>query len=262
MAQLEAAPLLRRLDLASDRLLRARGTLTPRADAASAAGSTRCTCVHLPDAVVRRVLTFVPADARARAALVCRAWRDTVADARLWTVLDLSPASGVAQPVSDATLRGAAALARGQLTVLCLDDCEQVTRAARLEVVTANGGSLRELSCCFSHDPSEYGSDAGFRSLHVEALAAAAPQLAAFTVDVAEETDEYHDYDVYVAPMARVMPLLWNYEPFGALQLRRLSVRVDNERRPADVLNDDELHEFCEAVSAHVSLNQLVLSQT
>ena len=44
--------------------------------------------------------------------------RDFDRDPQLWTVLDMSRASGVAHPVSDATLRGAAARARGQLTML------------------------------------------------------------------------------------------------------------------------------------------------
>ena len=124
LAQLTPPPLLRRLDLASGKVLRARGTLSPRTGAASGDGGMEPSALgfmDLPQAVALHILSYVPADVRARAALVCRAWRVTVADPRLWTVLDLSPASGVAQPVSDATLRGAAALARGGLTSLCLD---------------------------------------------------------------------------------------------------------------------------------------------
>ena len=105
---LESTPLLRRLELASDTVLSARstlasarGALAPRAGAASEAGSGHDGILgfaHLPHAVVRHILSYVPADARARAAIVCRAWRDTVADTSLWTVLDLSPASGVCHP--------------------------------------------------------------------------------------------------------------------------------------------------------------------
>ena len=241
LAQLEAAPLLRRLDLASDKQLRVRGAQAPRADAASAAGSTRrgdLGFAHLPLAVALHIFSYVPLFARARAALVCRAWRDTVADARLWTVLDLSPASGVAQPVSDATLSGAAALARGQLTVLRLDDCRGLTDEARLEVVQANAECLRELSCQFEYDHED------LTSVHVEHLVAVAPQLVTFKVDVSTES------------MVAVFPMLKNEAPFGALQLRRLFLAEDRTTPPP---GDVEVLEFCSAVSTHVSLNQLVL---
>ena len=217
-----------------------RGALAPRADAASAAGSTRRGALgfaDLPLAVALHIFSYVPLFARARAALVCRAWRDIVSDASLWTVLDLSPASGVAQPVSDATLRGAAALARGQLTVLRLDDCRHLTDEARLEVVQANAGSLCELSCQFEYD------HAYLKSVHVGHLAAAASMLVSFKVDVSTRS------------MAAVIPKLKNEAPFNALQLRRLFLAEDRATPPGD----GELLEFCAALSTHVSLNQLVL---
>ena len=235
LAQLDAAPLLRRLDLASGKLLSVRGTL--RADTAVGGGGARHGLLgfqHLPDAVVRHILSYVPADARARASLVCRAWRDTVADARLWTVLDLSHASGVVQPVSNATPRGAAALARGRLTVLCLDDCYAVTDEARLEVVTANAGSLRELSC-FSGI---------LTCAHVRQLAHAAPQLVSLTVDV----------EAGVAEGTRML----RYDaPFGALQLRKLLIQ--GNRRLAD---EADLLAFCAAMSVHATLRWLEINDT
>ena len=188
--------------------------------------------------MVRHILSYVPADARARAALVCRAWRGTVADPLPWTVLDLSPASGVAQPVSDATLRGAAALARGGLTVLCLDDCGALTQEARLEVVTENAGSLRELSCVSVVDIS---------GANVLELAGAVPQLAAFKVDMD---------DVSVADATR---MLRNEAPFGALQLRRLCAQgPDNDDGDAP-LDEADVLAFCSALSAHTSLMELVV---
>ena len=245
MAQLEAAPLLRRLDLAAEQLLSVRGTLSPRrAGAASGGGSARHRGVlgfqHLPDTVVHHVLSYVPADARARAALVCRAWRDTLADARLWTVLDLSPAGGVAQPVSDATLRGAAALARGGLTVLCFDACGELTQEARLEVVTANAGSLRELSCA-SMDSSE----AKYLNFsQVQELAGAAPQLVSFKVDT-------------FASVSRGTRMLRNDAPFGALQLQCLWVEHHGE--DAD---EESLLAFCAAMSAHTTLKMMQVNDT
>ena len=187
LAKLEAAPLLRRLNLVSDQVLSVRSALAPRADTASGAGGTRHGALgfaHLPHAMALHIFSFVPADERARAALVCRAWRVTVADPRLWTVLDLNDvmySSGQWQPASDAKLRGAAALARGGLTVLRLDECNDLTDEARLEVVTANASSLRELSC----DCVETISSA-----HVLELARAAPRLVSFNTDVSQASVE------------------------------------------------------------------------
>ena len=240
MAQLEAAPLLRRLDLASDKLLRARRTLAPRAHAASADDSILphpLGFADLPLAVALHIFSYVPLFARARAALVCRAWRDIVADPELWTVLDLSPASGMAQPVWDATLLGAAALARGQLTVLRLDDCRVLTDEARLAVVTANAGSLRELSCQFEYD------HAYLSSVHVGHLAAAAPKLVALKVDV------------HATAVVLVISMLKSEAPFGAVKLRRLFITEDRAASPGDV----EVLEFCAALSTHASLNRLVI---
>ena len=238
LAQLAPPPLLRRLELASDKVLRARGTLAPRADVANGAGGSRHGVVGfscLPHAVALHILSFVPADARARAALVCRAWRVTAADARLWTVLDLSPASGVAQPVTDATLRGAAALARGGLTALCLDDCRGMSHEAQLEVVTANASSLRELSCMF----------APFITAHVEELSGAAPHLVAFKADVC------------YASVALSTRMLRNEVPFGALQLRRLRTIGPDTHEGEQALDEAEVLAFCAAVSAHASLSEL-----
>ena len=246
-AQLAAAPLMQRLELASVKVLRARGTLAPRIDVASGAGGT-CHGVlgfrDLPHAVALHILSFVPADARARAALVCRALRIIVADPRLWTVLDLSPDSGVVQPVTDATLRGAAALARGGLTALCLDDCYQLSHEARLEVVRANADSLRKLSCV-TVSVAAYGRS----SADVQELAGAAPQLVAFKVGVK-------------ASVAESTRVLRNEAPFGVLQLRELCIHGTNINQGQAPLDEAELLAFCSAVSAHESLEVLEVNFT
>ena len=72
----------------------------------------------LPPAVALRILASLPADARLLAAAVCRSWRAMLADPALWTRLDLSKASGVANPRSRALLRAAVARAGGQLEAL------------------------------------------------------------------------------------------------------------------------------------------------
>ena len=250
---LDAASLLQRLDVANDRLLSvrstltcARGTLAPRVDAASGAGSMQPSALgfqDLPRALALHVFSFVPADARARAALVCRAWRDTVSDASLWTVLDLSPASGVAQPVSDATLRGAAALARGGLTTLCLNNCDALTQEARLEVVTANAGSLRELSCAFA-------ARRCLTCMHVQDLVLAAPQLVLFNVDLC-------------APFSRATSMMRREPPFASciLQVRRLVTgRLLEEDE--EELDEDEAFALSAAMDAHASLRSLQVDET
>ena len=238
LAQLEAAPLLRRLDLATKQLLCVRGTLAPPVDSASGAGSTRPDTLgflDLPHAVALHILSFVPADACARAALVCRAWRDTIADTRLWTVLDLSPASGVAQPVSDATLRGAAALAAGRLTVLCLDDCNAWSVDALLEVVRLNATTLRELSRA---SVEWFGVDGAT----IQELVDTAPQLAALKIGV----------HTTVAEGTR---MLQNESPFGALQLCNLSVI-------GEPFVEAEFLALCASVSAHAPLRMLEVRAT
>ena len=181
------------------------------------------------------VFSFLPADARARAAVICRAWRAAVAEPSLWTRLDLSIASGVKHPVSDAVLRGAAALARGALEVLDLS-CRGPTRRARLKVVVANAGSLLELSCCFDD-----GAVLGFRA--EEQLARAAPQLRLFHAHT-------------TASVADAISMLRNDAPFGALRLRVLYVKAD---AVADEIDEATVLELAAAMPRHASLTKLIV---
>ena len=50
---------------------------------------------QLPVALLCAVLALLPADARARCAAVCRAWRTAVANPAVWTQLDLTRAGGL-----------------------------------------------------------------------------------------------------------------------------------------------------------------------
>ena len=108
----------------------------------------RDTLASLSAETLREVLVRLPVDARARAAAVCRAWRDLLADPSLWTRLDLSCTGGVPfTRIMDATLRGAATKARGGLSALYVDGSDTSMHDALLEVVTANSGALTDLSC-------------------------------------------------------------------------------------------------------------------
>ena len=214
LAQLEAARLLARVDGMADGVRGVRGALVGCVTAAAGSGAAcGTTFASLPHAVALTIFGRVPADQRARVALVCRAWRDALADPAAWAVLDLSLRSGITVAVTDATLRGAAARANGRLRELVLDGCDAVTPAARLQVVTANASTLCSLSCTYSK------IDQFMPFQHVDALARAAPQLEEFRVN-AEATYE------------QAMCMLRNDAPFGALKLRSLG--VDAAREAAD----------------------------
>ena len=106
-----------------------------------------CLFDALPVAVLRRILGALPVDSRGRACAVCRAWRDVLADAALWEVLDLTRAGGVPPRLVTANLaHGAAARAAGQLRFLNLGGINNLS-VLENHLVDANGASLRELHC-------------------------------------------------------------------------------------------------------------------
>ena len=53
-------------------------------------GAGYCFSASLPPFLLCRVLLFVPTESRLRCIEVCRAWRDALAPAVMWTRLDLS----------------------------------------------------------------------------------------------------------------------------------------------------------------------------
>ena len=168
----------------------------------------------------------LPADQRARAALVCRAWRDAVADPAAWTCLDLSAETGrLSVAVTDATLRAAAARAKGRLRQLYLENRNDLTTVARLGVVMANAGTLRDLSCLV---PTVFHN---IEYDEVNALARAAPQLMRFRVDA-------------VASLEQAICMLRNDSPFEALMLRSLKVDATVDAAGEAVYVDDEHVEF------------------
>ena len=234
----DAAALLRRTDLVTDRMRRVRASLAWRAPAVSRAGGSRHGALGfaaLPHAVALRIFALLPADARARATVVSRAWRAIVLEPSLWARLDLSHSSGVKRPVWDAVLRGAAALARGVLKVLVLDDCVEVSRGAQLDVLVANAGSLRELSCRFSSTVLVGGS--------TEELSLRVPQLQLFQADTQ-------------ASIADAIRMLRNEPPFGALRLCRLDMLP-----PAtNAIDEATTLQLAAAISGHASLRELYVS--
>ena len=220
-AQLEPSRLLARVGGVGDGVQRvcdallARRTSAAGVVAAGGSGAARAvaTFASLPRAVELLILFEIPADERARLALVCRAWRDMVADPEAWKCLDLSVrTSGITVAVTDATLRAAAARANGRLYALHLDDCTALTQAARLEVVTANADTLRVLSVWCS----EYSVDLPLALPELEALALAAPLLEEFHADAK-------------ASVEQVIRLPRNEAPVEALKLRSLLLDFPEE---------------------------------
>ena len=246
LQQLEVSALLGRVDALASSAGAVRSALAPRPRAASGVGSalarTTLGFASLPHAVALRVFACVPADARARAALVCRAWRDAIAEPSVWARLDLlSPTSGVTVELSDALLRGAATRAHGQLSALLLNWCYELSTAAVLEVVASNAGSLRELTCWSNIvELADYPILAVYE---VEELARAAPQLRVLNVDVK-------------ASGVAAVRLLRNDSPFEPLRLRDLEIDGADEDEPAV---DADVLAVAEAVPRHASLQRVYL---
>ena len=184
--------------------------------------SAPCGFAALPPPLVLIIFTLLPADARARVAAVCQAWRYilTVGPSswRLWTELDLSETSGVTCKRGDAALQGAAALARGRLRMLTLRAFGTLFQphtftVAVLHRVLAANVRLEELA--YVH--------VGFNFMTVEqvqALLAAAPALQQLTTLVKTA-------DVTVArAMLRRAP------PYAALRLDQLYIHDKSAASP------------------------------
>ena len=192
----------------------------------------------LPEAVLLQIWALLPADARGRAATVCRLWRDALASPAAWLSLDVSAASGVAVALrGEALLRGASALALCGLNTLDASGVHlafvvpgpQPAFTTLLELVTANA-SLRTL-----RNPS-------FPSLSVEELGAlltAAPALTALHAHVLDS-------------VAGLTPLLRRELPnSAALRLEGVGVRP--------VRDDAEVLALAAALAAHGGCRRLHL---
>lgn len=96
----------------------------------------------LPSSLSLAILSLLPADQRAVAACVSRAWLQLASDIQVWRRLSLT---GLRVRCTTVVLRAAAAKAHGTLTAL---DCAELTVGVHtlLEVATVNASTLRELS--------------------------------------------------------------------------------------------------------------------
>jgi hypothetical protein len=132
----------------------------------------------LPLALAQHIFLLLPVDSRARAACVARGWRDALADAALWTRLDLSSCdSGVARSLDAAlVLQGAARRAAGR-PICHLDVAglpHLIPQNVLLEMVAGNAATLRELRV--GALPAARGAFISSQNLLALARAAPAPQ--------------------------------------------------------------------------------------
>ena len=205
-----------------------------------------CDFASLPLPVALSIFALLPADARARAAAVCQAWRHALTAEpsawKLWTELDLSEKSGITCARGDAALEGAAALARGRLRTLKLHNFSgnnfhphTFTDAALLRVVTANAG-LEELvsapGTCMTVE-------------HVQALLAAAPALRRLVTCAWADT----------AATARA--LLRREPPYGALRL--LGVGIKDKSAASPLRDSNGVIALAADAAACESLRQLAV---
>ena len=204
-------------------------------------GAAACNPVFvLPAVLARAVFARLPADARARAACVCRGWHDAVAEPSLWTLLDLSHGSGVTCFVLDKHLRAAAKRARGGLQTLAVTGRYDLWDALRA-VVAENAATLRELSVlCTFHELGHrhtYRIDAWFIE-QLLALISLAPALQAVVADAK-------------TGFATARQMLRNEPPYELLRLRQLEIDCSHA--------DKDIAGLVADMVTHRSLRTLVL---
>jgi hypothetical protein len=122
--------------------LRARPALLRLLPLRHGGAMARSPWASLPAEVLLRIAASLPADSCLALAAMCSGWRDALRGARSWTRLDLSEASGVAVPVTEALLRCASRRARGTLVALDVSGRGALTALALDAVLWANAGAL------------------------------------------------------------------------------------------------------------------------
>lgn len=212
----------------------------------------------LPLAVVLDIFGRVPVDQRLLLGLVCRAWRVVSRNTTLWTVLDLSPAGGVARP-SDGLLRALCKRAAGSVTALdvseVLDEMglgnATVSHKALLAVVAANAQSLRSLRAWAAGGSTR----TDWRTLPSDFVERCLAHGGNLTFDV----------DVCCEPLELSR---WAALRALGLRVRRLCVQIGDADRP-DVWDAGTAAalwgakpETAELVAGHPSLTQVILRNT
>lgn len=186
----------------------------------------------LPEEALRVVMLALPVDSRARAACVCRGWRDLLVDASLWQVLDLTSAGVAAGRVTEDLVRGAVARAAGHLRVLSY--CRPVVWRARrslVAVIESDGAELQQVI-----------TDTFLSIGELKRVSAAAPRLQVLSAGVSGEC-------------AELLPCLRNDPPYGPLRISAVQVLPG---RPVSAHGD--VLALAAAMAAHESLKGAKLS--
>jgi hypothetical protein len=248
----DTSALLQRMDALSAALDGARAALAGQLPASIEGGGVSrqrpsINISSLPHALIVRVLSALPADARLRCAEVCKAWLAAVCDRTLWLRVDLSPGSGVTHAVNDALLRAVAARAGGQIQALALPVpyLNLFTDEALFAVLQANPDAIRELDVTSSCSSDAVYFFAGL----VKEVLDAAPQLQVFRANV-------------VASLSEAARLLRNEAPFEPLRVRLLNVAKKDEDEDEDEeerIDDADLLALAAAMRQHVSLETVWL---
>jgi hypothetical protein len=189
----------------------------------------------LPPAVAHRIFLLLPVDQRARCATVCPGWRTLLADASLWTRLDLSDASGITVDVTARVLRRAAARAGGALETLDVER-EHVPLNALHAVLRSNARTLRQLRT------GRFEGGGELTPVALTDLLSAAPALRELSAKV-----------VFCSIAEQAPTLLRNEPPYGPLRLHTLSVRMHES-------GDAAVAALFAALPAHASLRCLKLA--
>ena len=199
------------------------------------AAALSCCVLQLPLPVLQAVFWLLPVDARLRCAEVCRAWRSALADRALWTALDFSGCAAL----TDALLTCAAARAGGQLRALMLCQDDELSHRALCAVITANASTLSELRGVEHDDTGRW---------LLSSLFVAAPRLRVLEADVT------------VTTLTLAVAMLSNQGLYGALRLRRMTIR-DPNGWPMQWwnLNASALQGLNSALRDHTSLEYLHL---
>ena len=170
----------------------------------------------LPRTLATRIWGALPCDVRLRCREVCPAWRDALAEPRLWTELDLTKTSGAVARLTPALLRAAATRAEGRLERLFVTDTDDTIDLERLHEVMDNAealdAALLEVFAANADSLQLLRLESGFVTHErLESLMRAVPRQCVVEADAEVEYG-------YAVPMLR------NEPPFQALRFRSLHV--------------------------------------
>ena len=199
----------------------------------------------LPTPLLVAVLALVPVDTRLRCREVARAWRDAVADRRMWARIDFA---GIQQArLTGRLLVTAVACAGGELEALNLSSNRKRFSSRVLRLASANAHTLRELSLRERYILEENAENPVKQWL--DTLLGAAPALRELHVCPSLRFDSR-------LPVDEARRLLGGEPRWRALRWQRMRVNTYRTISGGQPSIEDWLA-FFELVAAHASLRDL-----